>query len=48
MSDQTLHWYFRAIKKGYFVYLVTATSQEKNWTKNKSALETSVNSFKLK
>ncbi|MBI3186627.1 MAG: hypothetical protein HYZ31_02000 [Gammaproteobacteria bacterium] len=48
MSDQTLHWYSRAIKKGNFIYLVTATSQERNWLKNKAALETSVNSFKLK
>ena len=48
MNDQTLHWYSRAIKKGNFVYLVTATSQEKSWQKNKAALVASVNSFKLK
>lgn len=48
MSNLTLHWYSLAIKKGDFIYLVIATSLDKNWPKNKAALVASVDSLKLK
>lgn len=48
MSNKKLHWYSKAIKKGDFVYLVTATEQETSWEQTKNKLISAVDSFKLK
>ena len=47
MSGKKLHWYSKAYKKGDFIYLVTATEQEDNWSKTKIQLISVVESFKL-
>ncbi len=48
MQGMNLHFYAKAVKKGSFVYLVTATDSKENWNDNKSQLISAVNSFKLK
>lgn len=48
IKGRHLHWYAKAIKRGKFVYLATATSLEKNWLQNKFELVKSVDSFSLK
>ena len=48
MNNAMLHWYAKAVKKGNYVYLATATSLDENWTTNKTKLVSSVNSFILK
>ena len=47
MQGMSLHWYARAIKQGRHVYLVTATCLDSHWTKQKTGLMKSVNSFKV-
>ncbi|MBU2883819.1 hypothetical protein KO525_16525 [Psychrosphaera sp. B3R10] len=48
MQGLSLHWYAKAFKKGNYVYLVTATGNEKDWAADKQVLMENVNSFKLK
>lgn len=48
MGQNLLHWYAKAMKKGSFIYLVTATSPQSNWPKHKAKLVSVVDSFKLK
>jgi len=45
-GGRELHWYSRAIKKGGFVFLATATGLALHWDKQKAALMKSVDSFK--
>ena len=49
MQGSRLHWYARALKKGQYVYLVTATALDSQWKdeKKKKKLIDSVNSFKF-
>ena len=48
MNNANLHWYSKAVKKGGFVYLATATSLDIHWKKYRAKLMSSVNSLKLK
>jgi len=47
VKNRMLHFYARAIKQGPHVFLVTATTLEKNWAQDKATLMQSVDSFKL-
>ena len=46
-QGRILHWYSRAVKKGGFVYLVTATDDQNSWKTNESKLKSVVDSFEL-
>lgn len=48
VKGKRLHWYAKAIKRGKFVYLATATSLAINWSQNKFELSESINSFSLR
>ncbi|MCR8921359.1 hypothetical protein NO559_01160 [Dasania sp. GY-MA-18] len=47
MNGQNLHFYAKAVKRGSYFYLATATDSKINWPMNKSKLIQSVNSFKV-
>lgn len=44
-QGRALHWYSRAIKRGAYIYLVTATGLESDWKKQEQELKESVDSF---
>jgi len=48
MQGQNLHWFAKAVKRGKYIYLITATDNQQNWDKNKAQLIANVKSFKLK
>ena len=47
-QNREVHWYSKAIKKGDFIYLVTATALESKWAEQKAELSGMVDSFKLR
>jgi hypothetical protein len=47
MRGQKLHFLQKAIKRGKYIYLITATSLAAEWAANKACLEGAVDSFKL-
>jgi hypothetical protein len=48
MQGMELHFYAKAVKKGDFVYLATATDSKHNWDSNKNKLISAIDSLKLK
>ena len=48
MFGHDLHWYAKAIKKGDYIYLVTATALSSEWESQKDVLKKSIDSFKVK
>jgi len=48
MKGKKFHWYVRALKRGNYIYLATATALETHWEEQKAELMKSVDSFKLK
>lgn len=47
LRGRKLHWYARAVKKGAYVFLITATALESQWAGKKKVLTESVDSFKF-
>lgn len=47
MNGMNMHWYLLALKRYDRIYLVTATSLESQWEKNKNKLIECVKSFKF-
>lgn len=47
LNERNLHFYAKAVKKGEFVYLATATDLVTEWPKKSTQLKKAVNSLQL-